>query len=370
MRGWRIGRVAGIDIEIHFTWLIIFILVLSSMSSLPVAVSLPLPLHLLAGLLATLLFFATLLLHELAHSLVARREGLPVHRITLFMLGGVSQLEEEPHSAADEFRMAIVGPLTSLVLGLIFWRLSLFIPKATPLPALLRESLFYVGLYNLLLAVFNMVPGFPLDGGRVFRSIVWAITHDLRRSTHAAATLGKVFWYGMAGAGIWMILRGEFVGGLWLVFMGWSLASVAEQAYRRVQVTSLLQGLHVAEFMSSPAITVPADMDLEQFAHTYDFMLSHGAYPVVAEGKVAGMLHREVLRTTPRHLWPMTQVRQVMEPLDMDAMTIDAEAPLDLAFTRMMETGRPRLLVMGQRSQLAGMISQADVMRALQATKS
>ena len=373
MRGWRIGRVAGIDIEIHYTWLIIFVLVFSGMSSLPSTVlagPVSTPLRLLAALLATGLFFTSLLLHELAHSLVARRKGLGVHRITLFLFGGVSQLEEEPRSAGGEFVMAIVGPLTSLVLGGLFLGIAKVMPKGLGFLTILHESIFVVGVLNLWLAGFNMLPAFPLDGGRVLRSIVWAITHDLRRATHFATALGRISGYAMGGFGfaLLFVYHSSF-NGIWMIVLGWMLASAAEQAYKRVQVTSLLQGLHVADFMSSPAITVPADMNLEQFAHTYDFMLSHGAYPVVAEGKVAGMLHREVLRTTPRHLWPTTQIRQVQEPLDVDAMSIDAEAPLDLAFTRMMESGRPRLLVMGPRSQLAGVISQADVMRALQSVK-
>jgi Zn-dependent protease len=372
MRGWRLGRIAGIDIEIHFTWLIIFILVVMRMSYLPSNALTGLvawPLRLAAALFATALFFASLLLHELAHSIVARRNGLPVHRITLFLFGGVSQLEEEPRSAASEFVMAIVGPLTSLLLGFALTRGSGFIPRSSAFLSIVAESVAFVGWLNFLLAIFNMVPAFPLDGGRVLRSIVWAITRDLRRSTHVATALGKIFGYGMAGYGVAVIFVFHDPWGIWMIFLGWMVANAAEQSYRRVLVTSLLHGLHVADVMSSPAITVPGDMNLEQFAHTYEFMLSHGAYPVVAEGKVAGMLHRDVLRTTPRHLWPMTQVRQVMEPLDMDTMLIDAAAPLDLAFTRIMETGRPRLMVMGERSQLAGILSQADVMRALQSQK-
>jgi Zn-dependent protease len=371
MRGWRLGRIAGIDIEIHFTWLLIFVLVLLSMTRMPLAGMAPGQpgyLHFIFGLAVTILFFASLVLHELAHSLVARHEGLPVRRITLFVFGGVSQLEEEPRSAADEFRMAIVGPLTSAILGLACLGIARLL--RLPFASLPREIFWYIGVLNLMLAVFNMLPAFPLDGGRVFRSFLWWATRDLRRATHAAATLGKVFGYGLAGIGIWQVVAIHDLGGLWYLVLGWVLAGVAEQSYRRVQLTAVLQGLHVADFMASPAVTVPADMDLEQFAHTYEFMLRHGAYPVIADGKIVGMLHREVLRTTPRHAWPMTQVRQVMEPLDMAAMVIQADASLDLALTRMMESGRPRLMVMDMRSQLAGMISQADVLRAMQSTKS
>jgi Zn-dependent protease len=312
------------------------------------------------------LFFASLLAHELAHSLMARRDGLQVKRITLFIFGGLSQTEEEPRSAPSELRIAILGPAMSVVVGLVLLGLARLLPAGAGALTLLRGSLLMVAWANLLLAVFNLMPAFPLDGGRVLRSLLWLAWRDVRRATLVAAGLGKVFGYGLAGVGIFLALaHGDLGDGLWLLFIGWLLAGAAEQAYRRAQTAGELRSFRVADFTSSPAVTVSADMDLERFAHAYDFMLSHGAYPVISEGRVAGLLSRDALKATPRHLWPMTAVAQAMEPLDAAAMLVEAEAPLAEAVDRMMTTGRTRLMVVGPRGDLVGVITQADVLRAL-----
>jgi Zn-dependent protease len=369
MRGWRLGRIAGIDVEIHFTWVIIFVLVLVSLSTaaLPhVPASLPSVVRWIGGLVATVLFFASLLVHELSHSLMARREGIPVRRITLFIFGGVAQIASEPRSPGAELRIAVVGPLTSAVLGAVFIKLASLVPTTHGGLALLHSNLFYLGAFNLVIAAFNSLPAFPLDGGRILRSLLWLWWKDLRRATGVAAGLGKVLGYGLAGVGLWeMVARGEVAAGLWRVALGWLLAAVAEQEYQRASAMARLGGLRVADFMSSPPITVPADMDLEQFAHAYEFMLRHGAYPVVSEGRVKGMLEREVLRATPRHLWPVTTVAAVMQPLEAPEMVIEADAPLDEVLSRLTDTGRSRLLVVNERGELVGIISHSDVLRAL-----
>lgn len=373
MRGWRIGQVAGIDVEIHFTWVIIFLLVLFSLSTTPlphVPPTLPSLLRWIGGVAATALFFASLLVHEMAHSLMARREGIPVRRITLFVFGGVAQIATEPRSAGAELRISIVGPLASAVLGAAFLKLATLVPTTSGVSALVHSNLFYLGAFNLVIAAFNALPAFPLDGGRILRSLLWLWWRDLRRATSVAAGLGKVFGYGLAGIGLWeLFAQGDITAGLWRIALGWLLAAVAEQEYQRARVLSRLSGLRVADYMSSPAITVPADMDLEQFAHTYEFMLRHGAYPVVSEGRVRGMLERDVLSATPRHLWPITTVAAVMRPLDAKSMVIEAGAPLDEVLVRFGDAGRSRLLVVNDRHELVGVISQSDVLRALRASE-
>lgn len=369
MRGWHIGRIAGIDIEIHFTWLLIFGLFLWSLSTshfpqvAPRASSL---LHWLAGLIATALFFGSLLLHELAHCLVAQRDGLKVQRITLFVFGGLAQLTDEPRTALSELRIAVAGPLTSLILGLLLWRGALLIPPTTAPLALARESLYYVGLANFFLSAFNILPAFPLDGGRILRSALWFVWRDIARATGVAAALGRMFGYGLGGVGIWLaVAHGRILDGLWLVFLGWLLGAAAEQAYQRSRIAAALDSITVADYMSSPAITVRADLPLSRFAHDYDFMLRHGAYPVVDQGRVVGMVHRDILRKTPRQLWPVTRVGDIMEALDMRGMVVDADEPLDAALGHMLASGRRRLMVMGPHRKLVGILSHSDVMRAL-----
>jgi Zn-dependent protease/predicted transcriptional regulator len=357
-------------LEIHFTWLVVFFLFFWSLSTgqFPrLAPRAPGVLYWLAGLLASALFFGSLLLHELAHSLMAKHEGLRVERITLFIFGGLAQLGEEPRSAVSEFRIAAVGPLTSASLGVTMWLLSKAIFGPGPALLLLRQTLAYVGAANLFVAVFNAMPAFPLDGGRLVRSVLWAMWGDLRHATGVAASLGKLFGYGLGGVGVWMMIgmRGYLLDGLWLIFLGWLLAAAAEQAYQQVQIAVRLRPWRVADFMSSPAITVPADISLAEFAERYDFMLRHGAYPVVREGRVVGMLERAVLQQTPRHLWPAVSVAEAMTPLDMEAMVVPADETLAAVFTRLLYGPYRRLMVMGRQRQLVGVISYSDVLRAL-----
>jgi Zn-dependent protease/predicted transcriptional regulator len=366
MRGWRIGSIRGIVIEINYTWLIIFGLFFFSLSTSWFPKARPDEPHIydwIAGLVATLLLFASVLLHELAHSLVAQRSGIGVSRITLFVFGGVSQLNKDPEKPASEFVMAIVGPLTSLVLTGLFsvgWLLA----KQASGVTLLELGLKYLALTNGILAAFNLVPAFPLDGGRVLRSVIWHFTGDLEQSTRVAATFGQVFGFALMALGFWMLLTGNAVSGLWFIVLGWLLAGAAQSSYVRLQMQNALGDVRVSQVMSSPAVTIPPDISLERAVEDYFLRLRHGAFPVLDEGgKLVGMLSLSGVKEHDRGEWQSLRVDQAMEPLEPGEMTIAPEAEALDAMLKMARAHRGRLLVTDSRGELQGVISQSDIVQ-------
>jgi Zn-dependent protease/predicted transcriptional regulator len=366
MRGWRIGSIKGITIEINYTWLVIFGLFFVSLSTAWFPEARPDEPHVydwVAGLAATLVLFASVLLHELAHSLVAQRTGIGVSRITLFVFGGVSQLSRDPEKPATEFVMAIVGPLTSLVLGGLF-AVGWIVAKQASGVTLVELGFKYLALINCILAAFNLVPAFPLDGGRVLRSVIWHFTGNLEQSTRVATTLGQIFGFGLMGLGFWMLLTGKAVSGLWFIVLGWLLAGAAQSSYVRLQMQNALGDVRVSQVMSSPAITIPSDISLEQAVHDYFLRLRHGAFPVLDKaGELVGMLSLSNVKERERGEWQNLKVDQVMEPLKPSEMTIASDAEALDAMLKMAEAHRGRLLVTGARGELVGVISQSDMVQ-------
>lgn len=365
MHGWRIARVAGISIEINFSWLIVFGLIIYTFSTgwlperLPHATAAQLW---IAGLVTALLFFGSLLLHELAHSLMAQRLGAEVSRITLFIFGGVSQMTHEPKDPASEFKISIVGPATSAVLGGAFIGLGRALDYAR-LPEPWSAPCMLVGGVNFALAIFNMLPAFPLDGGRVLRSILWSVWRNLERATRAASTVGRWFGYLMIGVGVMELIGGDVTGGLWTLALGWLLATMAAASYQRVQLQQALGGVHVHDLMSSPVATIPAGASLQNAAYDYFMSARFTAFGVEEAGRIVGMVHREQLQPVDRALWPSTTVAEVMSPLDRDTMTIRADEEAVEALMKMAENEVGRLLVVDWAGEVIGIISQSDIMR-------
>jgi Zn-dependent protease len=265
----RIGKIAGIDIDIHVSWLIILVLLTVSLATgwFPqLYPGWPTAVYWLIAFLSSLLLFVSVLLHELAHSLVACRRGLAVKSITLFIFGGVSNIEREPKTPGIEFQIAFVGPLTSLVIGALCFLLQLPL-RGSNSP--LEGILFYLAVPNVLLGIFNLIPGFPLDGGRVLRSIVWRLTGNLRQATRIAALTGQVIAYLFILLGIWIFFVGDILDGIWFGFIGWFLLSAAQSANMQGMLTSVLRGVTVGEVMNPKPATVPADISLQQLVDAY-----------------------------------------------------------------------------------------------------
>jgi Zn-dependent protease len=287
---WQLFRVAGIAIAIDASWLIVFALLswtfareFGTLASVP-------PAHAWAmGVVTCLAFFACILLHELGHALVARREGIPLRGITLFLFGGVAEMEGDVPSARKEFWMAVAGPAVTGVLILIFWGLR-HLGAEAGWPVQVLAPLQYLTVINLVVLVFNLIPAFPLDGGRVFRAALWAYTGSLRRATYWASWTGRAFAWLLIALGVLSMIGGDFVGGLWSILIGLFLHNAAAGSYRLVLVRQVLQGTPVARFMNPEPITVPPDLDLRRWVEEYVYRYHYKAYPAVADGHLVGMV--------------------------------------------------------------------------------
>ncbi len=311
----RIGKIAGIDIEVHVSWIIILVLLTVSLATgwFPqLYAGWSTATYWLIALLSSLLLFVSVLLHELAHSLVARRRGVPVKSITLFIFGGVSNIEREPASPGIEFQLAFVGPLTSLAIGVVCYLIQLPL-RSTNSP--LEGILFYLAVTNVLLGLFNLVPGFPLDGGRVLHSIVWRLTGNARQATRVASMTGQVIAYLFILLGIWIFFAGDILDGIWFGFIGWFLLSAAQSANAQGMLTSVLRGVTVGEVMNPKPPTVPGDISLQQLVDAY-FLPAGLRYALVTQGeKLVGLITLGDILHIPRDQWEQVPVSAAMIPL-------------------------------------------------------
>jgi Zn-dependent protease/predicted transcriptional regulator len=364
----HLGRIAGISIDLHFTWFIIFAIFALGITSLLPQVA-PAA-RWSVGLIVTVLFFVSLLLHELAHSLVAKRLGIGISGITLFVFGGVSRMTSEPRSAADELKMAVAGPGTSAALGAIFLGLWLA-ATAAGAGKVIQVGLLWLGIVNFVLAGFNLIPGLPLDGGRVLRAIVWGATNDLNHATYIASLAGQGFAYLLMAVGVIRFftvgaLAGFTAGltaGVWLVFLGWFLLDAARGSYQQQLLQSALSGVRVRDIMTPKVITIAPDLTLQQAVDEYFLRLNHAAFPVADDNSIRGILTLPHVRQIAREQWPYTRAIDVVDSLDAgDLMRPDADA-WD-ALTTMAGKDSGRLLVV-DGGALVGILSRTDIMRFL-----
>lgn len=376
----RLGRIFGIEIGFDYSWLFIVFLLTWSLASTFAhlhhdwsgAASLG------VALAAALLFFLSVVLHELAHSLVARAFGIPVHDITLFLFGGVSNIEREPPSPKAEFLTAIVGPLTSIVIGIVLLLIgsaAVDVPFGTTNVEILSRLgpgetlLLWLGPINLLVGVFNLIPGFPLDGGRVLRSILWATTHNLHDATRWASAVGQAIGWGFVFLGV-AIAFGAYVpffgrglvSGLWLAFIGWFLSSAAAQTWRRQLVHEILDGIYVGRLMRPVREVVPETTDLASFVDHWLMRSDQKAFVVVDEaGRVTGIVTFADVRGVPRDVWQDLRVSRIMTPRDRMVVTSPSEGVSE-ALEKLMRADVGQLPVLdGER--LAGMLHRTDVAR-------
>jgi Zn-dependent protease len=363
---WRLFRLVGIPITIDASWLLIAALLTWTLgdnfrSTDP---ELGLPAALLMGFIATVVFFGCIVLHELGHAVVARAFGMPVRGITLFLFGGVSELADEPTTSAGEFLMAIAGPAVSAVLAAVFWFLALA-SESWGAARGVTLLLSYLAGINVTVLVFNLVPAFPLDGGRVLRSILWGATGNLRRATYWAALLGRGFaWLliivGVLGA---FTAPGFLVGGLWLVLIGMFLQSAARGAYSQVVVRQMLQGEPVSRFMNAQPIVVPPDVDLRNWVEDYVYRYHRKLFPVASNGHLEGFIGTRALAKYPREEWDRHTVAEAMDR-DADRISIAPGADALEALAKMRRTGSSRLLVK-DGDHLVGVVSLKDLLRFL-----
>ncbi len=315
----RIGKIAGIDIYINVSWIIILVLLTVTLATGWFPQLYPgwsTATYWIVGFISSILLFVSVLLHELAHSLVARRRGLPVKNITLFIFGGVSNIEREPTSPGVEFQMAFVGPLTSIVIGIVCFLLQLPL-RGTRLPLEALEGiLFYLAVTNVLLGVFNLIPGFPLDGGRVLHSIIWKLTGSMRQATRVATISGQIIAYLFIFGGIWLFFIGNYWNGIWLGFIGWFLLSAAQSANSQVMLESELRGVTVGEVMNPKPTLVPANISLQQLVDEYFLPQGLRSALVMQADQLAGLITLSDIRHVPREQWGQVPVGHAMIPLE------------------------------------------------------
>ena len=316
--GLPIGKLFGISIRLHFSWFFIFALVTWALAAGYFPTVYPdwsLATSIIVGVITSLLFFGSVLAHELTHSVVAQASGIPVKAITLFIFGGVSQITTEPKEPKIEFRIAIAGPLTSILLGGIFWTIWLTLPaKFEEVTAVA----FWLGWINLLLAGFNLLPGFPLDGGRVLRSILWWRSKNLRWATKWASNMGRGIGFLFIFGGIWLIFLGPglWFNGLWLAFIGWFLGNAAASSYRQVAVQQMLQGHATREIMTTDCVMVSPDITIEKLVNDYILPFGNHCLTVAEGGRVQGLITLQDVKAVPREQWPSKKVVAAMTPFD------------------------------------------------------
>src|SRR5581483_10527266 len=363
----KLGRIFGIEIGLHYSWLIIALLIALSLAGHFGAAHPNWDRGVIWGMamVTAVLFFAAIVAHELSHAMVAIRRGLPVRSIALFALGGVAQIEKEPQDAKTEFWVAVVGPVTSALIGFIFLGLAgvfgwtLMIEPTTPLMAMAV----WLGYINLGLAVFNMIPGFPMDGGRVLRAIVWQVTGNAARATRAASRTGQATAFGFIVLGVLRVFGGAGVGGLWIAFIGWFLLTAARASYAQVELEEGLRGVRVSDLMVHDSALVDGNTNLQTFVEDYVLRTGQRCFLIAEKGVVAGLITPHEINGVERARWPFTLVYDVMRPLDQ----LRTVSPDTLATEALMIIGREDLnqLPVASNGRLEGVISRDQILRYL-----
>jgi len=356
----RLGKVFGIPIRIDASWLLIFVWVTWSLAASYFPRMYPLwssALNWGVAVATSLLFFGSVLLHELGHALVARSQGTPVRDITLFLFGGVSNIVDEPRTARDELIMALAGPLVSLALAGLLGLVHLLLGRISqPLAAL---ALFLAGL-NLSLGLFNLIPGFPLDGGRVLRAILWGVRKDLTWATMWASMVGQVVAYLFILAGIVRAFLDDWVSGLWMAFVGLFLENAARSANSQLTLRSLLDGHVVGEIMSRECPSLSPQLTLDVLVGQHLLTGTRRCFTVVARDSVLGLLTVHNVRRVPRQEWRTTHVSDILTPLDQ-LRVVDPQTPLWKALQEMTVEGVNQLPVL-EEDKLVGMISRDNLL--------
>jgi Zn-dependent protease/CBS domain-containing protein len=361
-----LGRIGGVEVRINWSWLVIFALIVWTLadgvfpSTNP---GLSGNTHLAMAIVAALLFVVSILLHELGHAWEARREGLEVDGITLWLFGGVSQFKGGFPSAGAEFRIAIAGPLVSLVLGVVFVLIAI-----AGLPSAVDGVAAWLGYINLALLVFNLIPALPLDGGRVLRAALWRSKGDLGWATRVGTDIGRVFGYLFIGLGLAMfIFQGSF-SGAWLAFIGWFLLQAATAEARYIATEAALHGLRVRDLMVRDPVTVDGDLTVGQFMDEVARSRRFTTYPVVDGGRPIGLLAFGSVAALPRSEWDSRRVREAMLPLERVPLLTEDETAID-ALTALSSPASNRGLVV-ENGHLAGLLSITDLTRALELRRS
>jgi len=377
-RGLRAGSLFGIEIRLDSSLLLIFALVVYLLGSSVFPAwhpNWPATTIWLTATAAGIAFFASVLAHELAHSLVSRYFGIEVRRITLFLFGGLAEIAEEPREPRAEFLIAIVGPVTSLALGLFFLLAGTALAGASFAEVLAEDRetamaglsptatlMLWLGPVNVVLGLFNMVPGFPLDGGRVFRAVIWWVTGDLRRATRIASEAGRLFGWFLMVLGIMQVLSGMSMQGLWLVLIGWFLSNAASASYQQMVLRDELKGISAGDLMRTHFESVTSQMRVAQFIDGHLLQSAQQLWPVLEDDQLIGLVTLDEVRRVPAEDRAVVTLGQVMRT-DLAAHTIPARTDANRALALLGSHGAPLAVV--EDTRVVGLLSQQDAMKWL-----
>jgi Zn-dependent protease/CBS domain-containing protein len=360
---WRVARIAGIEVRIDSSWAVIALLITYSMY-----LRLSVLYQDLSGggavglaILGAVLFFGSVLVHELAHGLVAQARGIRVQDITLFLFGGATRARVESRGPGDEFLIALVGPLTSGLLAALFGILVGLGGDSLSRP--LAGTLGYLAWTNLLLAAFNLVPGFPLDGGRLLRAAIWKATGSFSRATRIASLAGQAVGWLLVAAGVVSLLAGDLAGGIWFAFIGWFLVQAARASYQELQLRQLLRGVEAEDVMAGDLVRIPPELSLQEAVDDYFMRYDHGAFPVEEQGRTVGLLTLRGVRRVPREQWPTRRVRDRMVPLG-GQVVVAPDARMDGVLGKLQDGEAGRVLVV-KDGEVVGIITPSDLTRWL-----
>jgi|SRR5262245_14577168 len=365
----RLGRLFGIDVGLHYSWFIIALLIFFSLVGhfQMINPQWSLALASIVAAITTLLFFGSILAHELSHAAVANARGMSVKSITLFALGGVANIERESGDPKSEFWMAIVGPITSAVIGLFFLAVASIAgwqPSSGTPPGPFWAGLVWLGYINIALAIFNMIPGYPLDGGRVLRSIIWGINRDPVRATKITAGVGQFIAVAFIVFGLLRFFTGADFGGLWLAFIGWFLKDAAAASYVGVEASAAMANVLVRDVMSQDCPTVDGSLNLRTFAEDYLMRTGRRCFVVHQNGRYLGLVTINELKQVEPDRWPFTTVAQIVVPLQR-VRTVLPDTPLNRALELMTAEDVNQLPVISN-GELVGVISRSQVLQFLQ----
>lgn len=354
----------GFEVKIDLSWLILAILIIWTLASgvFPAQVANLSPrVYLVMGLIGLVGLLFSIVVHEMSHSLVARHFGLPIHTITLFLFGGVAQMEEEPATAKVEFLMAIAGPLMSFLLAIVFFAVYALGVHAD-LPAPINAVIGYLATINMLLGVFNLLPAFPLDGGRVLRALLWGWKKNMDWATRVASGIGAGFGWLLVALGFLSFAQGNFVNGIWWVLIGFFLKNAADSGYQMLLLQQFLEGRSVQDFMKTQPMVVPAETPIQDLLNRYIYKYQIPEFPVMDHGHLVGVAGVNEIRALPQQEWETHPVGEIARKTS-DANAVDLHDSANRAFTRMNQTGNSTLMVTDQ-GELAGIISAQDILRA------
>ena len=358
-------KLLGFTVSVDASWGIILFLVVWSLSEglfpgyFP---DLSSQTYWVMGLFGALGLFVSIIIHEFSHSLVARKYGLEIKGITLFIFGGVAEMKDEPNSPKTEFFMAIAGPIASLLLSILFAALYQ-VDKIIELPVPIIGILGYLSAINMLLAVFNMVPAFPTDGGRILRSLLWWIKGDIYWATQVASRISLGFAMAIIFIGFMSLLGGNFIGGLWWILIGSFLFNAANVSYQRLLMKQSFEGKTVRHFMNPNPVTVPSHITLQEFVDNYLYHYHYKMFPVLKDDKISGLITIQMLKSHPQEEWKHLLVGKVMQ-LQSPDNSIDSNTPINDALNKMSETGLSRLLVV-EGKKVVGIITLKDLLEYL-----